>query len=171
MSWKVCLWTAFLAATILGPLSVQLAGRTGETIPVYKAQANHVYVAGAVRRPGGYVLQAGEKMTVLRALSLAGGLTATAHPGSALVFRRTASGSRHRIPAALNKMLKGKVTNLELIGGDILYVPSVGERGDLIGPLNPIPMLSLGRSPTSAKGTLEPQDPSRDGMCNHSLRP
>ncbi len=82
--------------------------------------ASVVYVVGAVNKPGGFVLQKRETVTVLGALGLAGGLTKTASKGSARIFRH---GSRVEIPIDLNKILQGKGQNIELVRGDILFVP------------------------------------------------
>ena len=54
-----------------GNMSLNIALRDGDTINVPKAQS--VFVSGHVKNPGGYAVEDG--MTVLQALSLAGGLT------------------------------------------------------------------------------------------------
>ena len=54
-----------------GNLALNIPLRDGDTINVPKAQS--VFVSGQVKNPGGYAVEQG--MTVLQALSLAGGLT------------------------------------------------------------------------------------------------
>ena len=54
-----------------GNLAMNIPLRDGDTINVPKAQS--VFVSGQVKNPGGYAVEQG--MTVLQALSLAGGLT------------------------------------------------------------------------------------------------
>jgi hypothetical protein len=172
MTWKAYSWKALVAVTILAPISIQLSAQSAEKIQPHKPGANLVYIAGAVNKPGGYALEEGRKITILQALSVAEGLTLTARPGSALIIRRTASGSRFRIPADINKMLKGRVRDIEMIEGDILYVPNVREKGDPTGPLGPARLLSLKLDPTPAKGKVAtPDPPGHLMMCTTRLRP
>ncbi len=46
-----------------------------------------VYVVGAVKKPGGYALRKGEKLTIQQAVAIAGGLTETASKGPAWIIR------------------------------------------------------------------------------------
>lgn len=92
-----------------------------DTISVSKADL--VYVVGAVRRPGGFVLESRETATVLQALALAEGLGPNAAKGSARIIRKSADGSGVEIPLDLNKILKGKARDIELAANDILFVP------------------------------------------------
>jgi polysaccharide export outer membrane protein len=103
-----------------------------DTISV--ARAEIVYVVGEVRKPGGFVLQDQEKLTVLQALALAEGLTGTAARRSAIIIHRSEDGSRREVPVNLGKVLKGKSQDLELAANDILFVPTstgkaAGKRG------------------------------------------
>jgi SLBB domain-containing protein len=83
-------------------------------------KADVVYVVGAVNKPGGYVLEKRETVTILGALDLAGGLTKTASKSSARILRH---GSTVAIPIDLNKALQGKAQDIELGRGDILFIP------------------------------------------------
>ena len=93
-----------------------------DTISVSKADV--VYVVGEVRKPGGFVLEDRENLTVLQALAMAEGLTGTASRGSARIIRRSQDGSRVEIPVNLSKVLKGKSQDIELAANDILFVPT-----------------------------------------------
>ena len=88
------------------------------------SKADIVYVVGEVRRPGGFVLEDRESLTVLQALAMAEGLTGTASRGSARIIRRSQDGSRVEIPVNLSKVLKGKSQDIELAANDILFVPT-----------------------------------------------
>jgi polysaccharide export outer membrane protein len=97
----------------------------GDTIVVQKAGV--VYVLGDVGRPGGFLIQDNQPLTVLRALSLAQGINKTAKLNSAVIFRNTAAGQTQS-PLALKQVLHGKATDLPLSDHDILYVPSSIEK-------------------------------------------
>ena len=88
------------------------------------SKADVVYVVGEVRRPGGFVLEDRERITVLQALAMAEGLSGTAARGSARIIRRSQDGSRTEIPVNLSKVLKGKSQDVELAANDILFVPT-----------------------------------------------
>lgn len=117
-----------------------------------KAYAAVVYVVGAVNKPGGYVLQERETLTILKALDLSGGLSETAAKGSAKVIRRK-NGAKSEIPVDLNKVLQGKARDLELVADDVLFVPEVRKPPHWISPYyDPpptLPPLELNRDPTS----------------------
>lgn len=92
-----------------------------DTIAV--SRADIVYVVGAVRKAGGFVLEDREKVTVLQALAMAEGLEGTAARGSARIIRRGENGSKTEIPIDLGKILKGRSRDVELAANDILFVP------------------------------------------------
>ncbi len=92
-----------------GALSQNLELRDGDTIFVPRAET--VYVFGQVRTPGAYGVQA--NMTVLQALSLAGGVTEHGAMGRVRVVR-TEKG--------LKKEIKVKLTDL-VRAGDTVIVP------------------------------------------------
>lgn len=96
--------------------------RPVDVISVSKADV--VYVVGDVRKPGGFVLEDRERITVLQALALAEGTSGTAAKGSAKIIRRLEDGSRTEIPVNLGNILKGKGQDLELAANDILFVPT-----------------------------------------------
>ncbi len=88
-------------------------------------RAEMVYVIGDVPRPGGFVLNERENMTVLQALSLAGGVTRTSAPHRAKVLRAAAGATkRTELPVDLKEILAGKANDMALQPEDILFVPS-----------------------------------------------
>lgn len=94
-------------------------------------RAGIVYVAGAVERPGGFVLQSDrEEMTALKALALAQGLRGSAKPGEAVVIRKDpATGQNQEIDINLNKIMARKAEDFRLLPNDILFVPdSTGKK-------------------------------------------
>jgi polysaccharide export outer membrane protein len=94
------------------------------------SRAPIVYVTGDVRKPGGFVLDDRETVTVLQAVALAEGLNGTAAKSRARIIRRSEDGSRTEIKVDLEKVLKGKSQDVELAANDILFVPtSAGKSG------------------------------------------
>lgn len=92
-------------------------------------KAELVYVIGAVRRSGGFVLSEKEKMSVLQALSLAEGLEKTASPKSARILRPVPDTDRRdEIPVNLKEVLEGKSLDVPLLANDILFVPNSGPK-------------------------------------------
>src|SRR5438552_18302826 len=57
------------------------------------SKAGVVYVAGEVKKPGGFLLDDRDAFTVLEALALAEGMTANAAETSARVMHRSGTGS------------------------------------------------------------------------------
>jgi polysaccharide export outer membrane protein len=96
--------------------------RPHDIISVSRAQL--VYVVGEVTRAGGFPLNERKKMSVLQALTLAGGLTQDAAPKSAKILRQP-EGSAQRVETAVNvrNILNGQEPDRELAANDILFVP------------------------------------------------
>ena len=88
-------------------------------------RADSVYVIGQVLKSGGITLNDRERVTVLQALSIAGGLDRAAKPQNAKILRKTPEGeSRTEIAVNLNKILEGKLSDIPMQPEDILFVPS-----------------------------------------------
>jgi polysaccharide export outer membrane protein len=87
------------------------------------SKADVVYVSGAVKRPGGFVLEDRPTMTVLQAITMAEGCTATAAKGAARILRTNPDGTKTELPVNLQKILHGKALDTTLAANDILFVP------------------------------------------------
>ena len=101
--------------------------RPNDVISVPKGEI--VYVIGAVHKPGGFVI--GEQKTIsgLEVLSLAEGLDHFANSKKTKIMRLVAnSNTRAEIPVDLKMMLDGKLPDVHLQAGDILYVPLSGRK-------------------------------------------
>jgi len=97
----------------------------GDTILV--PRAGIVYVVGDVGKPGGFLIDNTERLTVLQAVALAAGTNRTAALNGSKLIRKSVSG-REEIPLPLKKILQNKSADLRLEDGDILFVPaSVGK--------------------------------------------
>jgi len=88
-------------------------------------RADTVYVIGQVLRAGGYPLTDNEQITVLQALSMAGGLDRVAQPQSARLLRRVEGATeRTEIAVNLKKILEGTNSDVRMQADDILFVPN-----------------------------------------------
>ena len=91
-----------------------------------------VYVVGAVRRPGGFVLRNNESISALQALALAEGLTQTSSKGNARIIRTNpGTGEQTEIPLDFGKIMASKVPDPLLHPKDIIYVPSSAAKSAL----------------------------------------
>ena len=90
-------------------------------------RAKMVYVIGTVLKPGSYVLGDYKSFSVLKVLSLAGGLDHFAAPQKARIMRPVAGNStREEIPVNLKTILAGQSPDVPLQPEDILFVPVSG---------------------------------------------
>jgi polysaccharide export outer membrane protein len=102
--------------------SVNIAVLPNDVITVPKAEM--VYVIGAVKRPGGFILNEKEQMSVLQALSLAEGLERVAASKSARILRQDEAGAkRSEIPVNVRGILEGGAQDVAMHANDILFVP------------------------------------------------
>ncbi len=92
------------------------------SVSVTAIEGNTVYVLGQVERPGPIVMAA--PMTVLQALSIAGGVTPFAKGNSIQVLRDAPQG-RRVIRVRYNDLVRGQGldTNVKLQPGDTILVP------------------------------------------------
>jgi polysaccharide biosynthesis/export protein len=112
----------YLSNNALTALNDNVIVYPGDTVVVPKADV--VYVLGDVGRPGGFSKTTNDsQLTVLQAVSLAGGMPPTAATSRARLVRKTANGSFVQMPLPLGEMQKGKKPDIVLHADDIIYVP------------------------------------------------
>lgn len=88
-------------------------------------RAEMVYVIGEVHKPGAFVLNERENVSILQALSMAEGLGPTPAAQNSKILRPVkGSTQRREIPVDVKKILKGKAEDVALRPNDILFVPS-----------------------------------------------
>jgi polysaccharide export outer membrane protein len=102
--------------------------RPGDTIIV--SHAGIVYVVGDVAKPGGFLIENNDQLTVLQAVALAQGTNRTASLNHAKLIRKTESGPQE-LPIPLKKILSNSAPDQVLADGDILFVPSSGPKETL----------------------------------------
>jgi polysaccharide export outer membrane protein len=93
-----------------------------DVISVPKAET--IYVIGAVKKPGAYVLGEHHTLSALQVLALAEGTDKTAATQDAKIMRVLPdSNDRAEIPVDLRNILSGKTPDVPLTADDILFVP------------------------------------------------
>jgi polysaccharide export outer membrane protein len=96
---------------------------TNDIVTIPRAQM--VYVVGEVQKPGGYILNERDTVSVLQALSLAGGLTQNAASKKAKILRgEVGKTPRTEVATNLHNILGGKAPDIPLYADDILFVPN-----------------------------------------------
>jgi polysaccharide biosynthesis/export protein len=113
-----------------GRVPAQIAGSLGTdlqrfievprvTVSVAQANSARVYVVGEVLRPGEFPLS--NRMTVLKALALAGGLKDFARPENIVIVRE----DQTVVPFNYKRLTDGKDVsqNVALVAGDTIVVP------------------------------------------------
>ena len=93
----------------------------GDTIMV--GRAGVVYILGDVKKPGGFLIDNDEHISLMQALTLAGGWNKEAALSKAVVIRKIPQGHK-QLDLDLKHVLKGKQADIKVEDGDILYVPS-----------------------------------------------
>jgi len=102
--------------------------RDGDVVNVSTAPV--IYVVGAVKKAGGFVVQdPASGITVLQALALGEGLLPTAAPRRGLLLRRSQQATDQQdVPIDLARILAGKGLDQVLRPNDILFVPESGSK-------------------------------------------
>lgn len=103
--------TAKLKQTLVNP---------GDTVQVMRAGV--IYVLGAVNRPGGYIMQENGHLSVLEAMSIAGGTAVTASTGSVYIMRKNGDNSTVWFKLPYKKMTRGEASDVPLQKNDVLFV-------------------------------------------------
>jgi len=93
----------------------------GDTILVSKAGV--VYVVGDVHTPGGYIMENGNDITVMKAIALAQGTNPNAALNAARLIRKTPEGPKD-VPLDLKKIMAAKAPDPQLQPDDVVFVPN-----------------------------------------------
>ncbi len=90
-------------------------------------RAEMVYILGEVGKVGSVELQERDSISVVQALTLAGGLNQNANPKVAWILRPVMNTSRRaEIPLDIQRILEGQDKDKPLLPNDVLYVPKAG---------------------------------------------
>jgi protein involved in polysaccharide export with SLBB domain len=91
------------------------------TIRLRDVTSKRVSVLGAVAKPGTQPMVAG--MTIVQAISQAGGFTPLASKDQTVVTRRTQGGKLKRYRIAMTEITRGNSDDFAVSPGDIIFVP------------------------------------------------
>jgi polysaccharide export outer membrane protein len=117
--------------------------RPNDIISVPRAET--IYVLGAVRKAGGFVLNERDALSVLQVLSLAEGLDRTAAPQKAKILRMAPGATRRtEVPVNLKQIFSGKATDVVLQPDDILFIPDSTEKRAALRTLEAL--MSIGQT-------------------------
>jgi polysaccharide export outer membrane protein len=93
----------------------------GDTVVV--AKAGIIYILGDVGKAGGFLIDNNEHLSLMQAMTLAGGWTKTSATNQTRLIRNVPEG-REEIVLDLKKIAYGKQADLKVMDGDILFIPS-----------------------------------------------
>jgi polysaccharide biosynthesis/export protein len=107
-----------------GNQSLDIPLQAGDIVNVPAERIINVYVFGAVRNPGVIPVKMSKKINILQAIAQAGGLAEGASKSGVTITRKDRkTGKETKIKVNLNDVLKGKRTAIDLVEGDVVYVP------------------------------------------------
>ena len=99
--------------------------KPNDTVSVSEANSNMIYVVGDVEHGGGFTLGGRQKLSVLRALAMAGGLGRTAKPQKARIIRSVPGELKpQEIAVNIKQIFDGKAEDIVLLPQDVLVVPT-----------------------------------------------
>ena len=102
-----------------GKLENNVLIEAGDVINVPKA--DEVYVLGQVKKPGSIKYES--NLTILQAVSLAGGTSEIASTKSTYVIRKSKDGKSTKIKVRLDKIISQKSENFPLKANDVIVIP------------------------------------------------
>jgi polysaccharide export outer membrane protein len=102
---------------------LNLAVLPGDIVYVPSVEKVRIFVTGAVRSPNLYEVPRSEPVTVLKAVTLAGGTTDRASQSKVQVIRTGPDGTRVTIPVNLKRVKRGKDEDPILQKDDLVLVP------------------------------------------------
>ncbi len=90
------------------------------SVLIKEYNSKKVFVFGEVQKPGTFIYEDG--MSIVQAITVAGGFTRTASRNSTSVTRRV-NGQEVKVRVTVQDIALGKAPNFTLEPGDIVYVP------------------------------------------------
>lgn len=93
----------------------------GDTVVI--SRSGIIYILGDVGKAGGYLVDNNERLSLIQALTLAGGWTRTSAQSKVILIRQVPEG-REEIKLDLNHVVHGGQLDIKVSNGDIVFVPS-----------------------------------------------
>lgn len=103
--------------------SLNLVVGAGDIIYIPTVEKIRIFVTGAVKSPDVYEIARDEPITVLRAVTMAGGTTDRAAEKRVRIMRTDANGQRVTLEVNLKRIKQGKIEDPLLQEDDIILVP------------------------------------------------
>jgi len=103
--------------------ALNLPVEPGDIIYVPAVEKIRIFVSGAVKNPNLYEVPRAEPVTVLKAITLAGGVTERAAERRVQIIRTGEDGARVILPVNLRKIKRGKAEDPVLTKDDLVLVP------------------------------------------------
>ena len=103
--------------------TLNVAVLPGDIVYVPAVEKVRIFVTGAVKTPNLYEVPRSEPVTVLKAVTLAGGTTDRASESRVKIIRTAKDGKRVTIPVDLKKVKRGKAEDPILMKDDLVLVP------------------------------------------------
>ncbi len=99
--------------------------QAGDVINIPADKPMRVFVFGEVRSPGALEVKMSNKVTLLQAIAQAGGTAEGASKSGITIKRKDPkTGKEKKLKVNLNDILKGKKPDIELMEGDVVFVPA-----------------------------------------------
>jgi protein involved in polysaccharide export with SLBB domain len=114
------LTTGDVATKIRSALAGSYLKEPHVTVLLKETKSKRVLVLGQVQKPGTFAFL--DDMTIVEAITLAGGFTKIAAPDAVQVTRMV-DGEDQTHTVALDRIVKGRASNFGLAPGDIVFVP------------------------------------------------
>ena len=106
----------------LGDTTQNLALRPGDILLVPHERRHRVYVSGAVETPGPIEFSASQGITLLQAVTAAGGPTKRANLSEVTILRTLPDGTQSKIVVNLKKIRKGRAEDYVLQANDTIVL-------------------------------------------------
>jgi len=106
-----------------GDATANIPIQGGDIIQVPVDDLLYIYVNGAVRAPGVFRIKRSDPVTVLRAVTIAGGINERGSERRIKVLKTDPDGTTHVIAVDLRKVKQGKDSDMALSDNDVVVVP------------------------------------------------
>lgn len=90
------------------------------SVTIRDYNSKKIFVVGEVQKPGNFPYE--DNMSIIQAITLAGGFTKTAAKNS-VNLTRLVEGQETKVKVQVDDIAQGKAPNMTLLPGDIIYVP------------------------------------------------
>lgn len=110
--------------TTLSPVVPDVQISPGDTVVVPRAGV--VYVVGGAQRPGAYILEGRDTLSLEKLVAYAGGGTPASRLDKSMLIRDDGNGTKIEAQVRLQQILNGKKPDVLVRDGDVLFIPTSG---------------------------------------------